>query len=60
MIYQKEFIVMDCDKFTKRYLSERGKPFGDPLPTPDTFYDPRESERCLYLFSIKLIQIAKS
>jgi hypothetical protein len=48
MIYQREFIIMDCDAWTKRYLEERDRPFGDPLPLPYTLYDPRVLKRYLF------------
>eukprot|EP00596_Hydrurales_sp_CCMP1899_P010197 CAMPEP_0119044362 /NCGR_PEP_ID=MMETSP1177-20130426/30912_1 /TAXON_ID=2985 /ORGANISM="Ochromonas sp, Strain CCMP1899" /LENGTH=594 /DNA_ID=CAMNT_0007014377 /DNA_START=123 /DNA_END=1904 /DNA_ORIENTATION=+ len=41
MIYQKEFIVIDCDLSTRRLLAEHGTPFGESLVTPPTVYDPR-------------------
>ena len=50
MIYKREFIIMDCDARTKRYLEDADSPFGDPLPLPHTLYDPRVSKR--YLFPV--------
>jgi hypothetical protein len=41
IIYQREYTVMDCDGSTKRLLREYGSPFGEPLATPATVYDPR-------------------
>lgn len=50
MIYKREFIIMDCDAWTKRYLEDTDRPFGDPLPLPHTLYDPIVPKR--FLFSV--------
>ena len=41
LIYQREFIVIDCDDTTKQMLFEFGTPFGETIPLPEAVYDPR-------------------
>jgi hypothetical protein len=40
-IHQKEFVILDCDSYTKRLLEEHGIPFGEEIPAPDSLYDPK-------------------
>ena len=44
-IHQKEFVILDCDSYTKRLLEEHGIPFGEEIPAPDSLYDPRALQR---------------
>jgi hypothetical protein len=39
--YNRIYTLIDCDQCTADYMDEMGIPFGGPMPTPDTLYDPR-------------------
>lgn len=40
-IYERDYTVIDCDSWTKRYLEELGVTFGEPLPLPSNYFDPK-------------------
>jgi len=39
-MYSRIYTVVDCDDATKKYLEERGTPFGPLQPLPKSVYDP--------------------
>mmetsp|Transcript_8349 Transcript_8349/g.12451 ORF Transcript_8349/g.12451 Transcript_8349/m.12451 type:complete len:635 (-) Transcript_8349:293-2197(-) len=39
-MYNRVFVIVDCDDATKNYFEERGMPFGAPLKLPNSVYDP--------------------
>ncbi len=42
VIYNRTYVMIDCDNFTKRTLQEYGLNFGQSLPVPDNIYKVKE------------------
>ena len=57
-IHQKEFVILDCDSYTKRLLEEHGIPFGEEIPAPDSLYDPRALQRWEIISRYSILLIA--
>lgn len=39
-MYNRIFVIVDCDDATKNYFEERGMPFGSSVKMPSSVYDP--------------------
>lgn len=41
-IYNRIYTINDADEATKKYLASIGRPFGNPLPTSSSYWDPEK------------------